>query len=139
MIVKTCDNDTKQAWINLTVREMYDTGWNFTFRRWLNPSLQNQMAQLRSVLLTVALGEDKDKPKWKYAKNGKFSVKSKMSSPGPDRSFRHLWKAKIPLKIKVWLWLTWHNAIATKEQEDAWTGDDIYVKYRMYLNFSYTC
>jgi hypothetical protein len=24
-------------------------------------------------------------------------------------------KRKIPLKIKVWLWLIWHNAIASKE------------------------
>jgi hypothetical protein len=32
-----------------------------------------------------------------------------------DRSFRHLWKSKIPLKIKIWLWLIWHNAIATKD------------------------
>jgi hypothetical protein len=36
-------------------------------------------------------------------------------SNGVDRSFRNLWKAKIPLKIKVWLWLIWHNAIASKD------------------------
>jgi hypothetical protein len=26
-----------------------------------------------------------------------------------------LWKSKIPLKIKIWLWLIWHNTIATKD------------------------
>lgn len=59
-----------------------------------------------------------DKPKWKYIKSGGFSVKSlynKISDVGPDRSFRQLWKAKLPLKIKIWLWLIWHNAIATKD------------------------
>jgi hypothetical protein len=25
-----------------------------------------------------------------------------------------MWKRKTPLEIKVWLWLIWHNAIATK-------------------------
>jgi hypothetical protein len=25
-----------------------------------------------------------------------------------------MWKAKIPLKIKIWLWLIWHNAIARR-------------------------
>jgi hypothetical protein len=32
-----------------------------------------------------------------------------------DRTFKHLWKSKIPLKIKIWLWMIWHNAIATKD------------------------
>jgi hypothetical protein len=32
-------------------------------------------------------------------------------SNGLDRSFR----SKILLKIKIWLWLIWHNAIATKD------------------------
>jgi hypothetical protein len=42
---------------------------------------------------------------------------------GVDRSFKQLWKARIPLKIKIWLWLIWHNAIATKDnmkKENGW-------------------
>ena len=53
------------------------------------------------------MGDDIDKPKWKFTKSGKFIVKSlynKISSAGVDRSFKHLWKAKLPLKIKIWLW-----------------------------------
>jgi hypothetical protein len=40
-----------------------------------------------------------------------------------DRSFRNLWKEKIPLKIKVWLWLIWHNTIASKDNmsKRGWT------------------
>jgi hypothetical protein len=36
-----------------------------------------------------------------------------------------LWKAKIPLKIKIWLWLIWHNAIATKDNmlRRGWSGN----------------
>jgi hypothetical protein len=32
-----------------------------------------------------------------------------------DRPFKQLLKAKLPLKFKIWLWLIWHNAIATKD------------------------
>jgi hypothetical protein len=53
------------------------------------------------------------------------SVSKDLSSLGIDRSFKHLWKSKIPLKIKVWIWLIWHNAIATKDTmtERGWTGN----------------
>jgi hypothetical protein len=54
---------------------------------------------------------------WKCTKCGKFSDKSvykHLCSNGIHRSFHHLW-SKIPLKIKIWLWLIWHNAISTKD------------------------
>jgi hypothetical protein len=66
----------------------------------------------------VALNDTPDKPVWKYTKSGLFTVKSlytKLSSMGVDRSIKHFWKAKLPLKIKIWLWLIWHNAIASKD------------------------
>jgi hypothetical protein len=34
---------------------------------------------------------------------------------GVDRSFKQLWKAQIPLKIKIYLWLMWHNALARND------------------------
>jgi hypothetical protein len=42
-----------------------------------------------------------------------------------DRSFEQLSKAKFPLKIKIWLWLIWHNAIATKDnmKKRGWVGN----------------
>jgi hypothetical protein len=54
-------------------------------------------------------------------------VYKKICGGGRDRSFRHLWKSRIPLKIKVWLWLIWHNAIATKDNllKRNWSGDSI--------------
>ena len=112
----------------LTVREMADRGWNMSFRRWLGPAAQQQAGALRSSLMLVALGDGKDKPWWKLCKNGKFTVKSmykKLSSSGVDRSFKFLWKAAIPLKIKIWLWLIWHNAIATKDnmRKRKWEGN----------------
>jgi hypothetical protein len=55
---------------------------------------------------------------WKWSKDGSFSVKSlykQLCSNEIDRSFKNLCKAKNSLKIKIWLWPIWYNAIATKD------------------------
>jgi hypothetical protein len=60
------------------------------------------------MLDSVRLSEEDDIPIWDWNKNAQFSVKSvykDLSSFGIDRSFKHLWKAKIPLKIKIWTML----------------------------------
>ena len=113
---------------NVTVREMAERNWVMYFRRWLDPVAQGQAGALKCSLFRVALGDGKDRPWWKSSKNGKFSVKSmykKLSSSGVDRSFEPLWKAKLPLKIKIWLWLILHNAIATKDnmRKRKWEGN----------------
>lgn len=80
--------------------------------------LQEQMAGLVNILVQINLSEADDRPFWKWTKNDQFSVKSvykQLCSNGLDGSFKQLWKAKISLKIKIWLWLIWHNAIATKD------------------------
>jgi hypothetical protein len=84
----------------------------------MNPVIQSQWRCMRDKLAMVALSSEQDKAKWSLTKSGAFSVKSlynKLSAVGVDRSFKQLWKAKIPLKIKIWLWLIWHNAIAAKD------------------------
>jgi hypothetical protein len=82
------------------------------------------------ILNQRSLSDGLDKPKWKWTKNRQFTVKSmykQMCKNGIDRSFKHLWKSKISLKIKIWLWLIWHNAIATKDNllKRNWTGDPL--------------
>jgi hypothetical protein len=83
---------------------------------------------MRDILLTYPLGESKDKPVWNLNGKKAFTVKSmykKLTSNWANRSFKQLWKAKIPPKIKIWLWLIWHNFIATKNNmaKRGWTGD----------------
>jgi hypothetical protein len=56
----------------------------------------------------ITLVPEDDIPVWDWTKSVQFTVKSvykDLSSAGIDRYFKHLWKIKIPLKIKVWLWL----------------------------------
>jgi hypothetical protein len=89
---------------DITVAKAASKSWRLSFRRWLSVDQQNQMRDLNNILCTVALSSDNDKPIWKWTKNGQFSVKSMykhLCSNGLDRSFKHLWKAKIPLKIAL--------------------------------------
>jgi hypothetical protein len=112
----------------VTVATTAAMGWMFTFKRWLTPDLILQRDGLLSLLNQINnLSQEKDE---KWAKGGKFTVKSvykHLCSNEIDRSFRHLWKSKIPLKIKIWLWLIWHNAIATKDNliRRNWTGSPL--------------
>jgi hypothetical protein len=79
-------------------------GWQFNFRRWMNLEIRSQWRQIRDSLATITLNEESYKPKWKYTKNGIFSVKSlyeKLSAVGVDRSFKHLRKSKLPLQTKI--------------------------------------
>jgi hypothetical protein len=114
--------------VDITVAAAAARNWFFTYRRWLSAELLVQDGEMRDNLSRVGLTQEVDVPVWDWTKNGQFTVKSiykDLSKAGIDRSFKHLWKAKIPLKIKVWLWLSWHNAIATKDTmlESGWTGN----------------
>jgi hypothetical protein len=81
------------------------------------------------------------------AKDGKFSVKSlykQLWSNEVDGSFRHPWKSKIPLKIKVCMWLIWHNVIARKDNmlKRNWTEDPLFQfcnDFESIIHLFFTC
>jgi hypothetical protein len=62
-----------------SVADMAGKRWRFTFRRWLDESAQNQLRQMRDILTTCALGQQKDKPIWIWEAKRKFSVKSMLT------------------------------------------------------------
>jgi hypothetical protein len=104
--------------------------WNFSFRRWMTPDISVQIHELTQIMAQTVLTDEHDKPVWKWTKGGKFSVKSvynHLCGNGLDKSFKHLWKSKIPLKIKIWLWVIWHNAISIKDNllRRNWQGSAI--------------
>jgi hypothetical protein len=56
------------------------------------------------IMFLTILSEEPDKPFWKWAERGKFTVNSiykHLCGCGLDRTFKHQWKSKIPLKIKI--------------------------------------
>jgi hypothetical protein len=84
----------------------------------LDEDQQNHLVCMRNILLTYPLGEDEDKPVWNLNEKKIFTMKSvfkKLTKNWRNRNFKYLWKEKIPSKIKIWLWLIWHNAIASKD------------------------
>lgn len=104
--------------IGCSVADMASRRWRLTFRRWLEEECQYDYTRLNSKLMGMGVNDEEDRPIWKWSKSGRYTVRSLynlLTSQGTNRSFRQLWKAKLPLKIKIWLWLIWHNAIATKK------------------------
>jgi hypothetical protein len=93
---------------NKSVVEMASRGWRMNFRRWLHERAQNQLRHMRDILATCVVSNERDRAIWVWEKSRKFSVKSmynhlfswEVNSPN-----KKLWKAKIPLKINIFMWL----------------------------------
>lgn len=124
------------------MKEMANDRWSMTFGRWLTFDKMIQVNKLRNMLQGVTLTlDEEDSPKWSQNKSGKFTLKSiynHISNIGPDRSFKHLWKAKIPMKIKIQVWFIWHNAIATKYNmiRRKWAGDPFFASGLILRSFN---
>jgi pyridoxine/pyridoxamine 5'-phosphate oxidase len=56
-----------------SVAEMASRGWILNFRKWLDERAQNQLRQLRDMLVSCALSDGKDTVKWMWEKYG-FSL-----------------------------------------------------------------
>jgi hypothetical protein len=90
--------------------------------------LRTQWYELISKLNNISLEESKDEVFWKWTSNKKFSVKSVYNVLTCDDhgiSYRRVWKAKIPEKIKIFMWLVEQKAILTKDSmiRRNWNGD----------------
>jgi hypothetical protein len=76
----------------------------------------------------LTLSEEKDKVTWRWTHNKKNSVSSVYRFLSRDEcgaSYARIWKAKIPEKIKICMWLIDQNAILTKDNmiKKKWVGD----------------
>jgi len=110
-----------------SVYEFAAKGWRLTFRRWLDERLQVQIRKLRDLTAT-ALSQEPDSPCWIWEKSERFTVKSTYShlcSDAVEEPNNQIWKAKAPLKIKIFMWLCQQNAILTKDNlsKKNWHGD----------------
>ena len=89
-----------------------------TFRRWLPTVLQSQWELLKQQALNFPLIPSKDRVSWKWSAKGAFSVKSvydRLTIDDKGESYSRIWKAGLPYKIKIFLWLLEQGAILTKE------------------------
>lgn len=74
------------------------------------------MAELQQIPVQLS-GNLRDEPRWKWAKDGKYTVKTfyVMYEEGPHviSSISKFWKIKAPMRVMVFGWLMLHNKILT--------------------------
>jgi hypothetical protein len=100
---------------------------NISFRRTLVGAKWNEWLHLCRRLIEVHLTTDPDKFIWELTDSGVFSVKSMYNhymNDYPRFLNKYLWKIKVPLKIKIFLWFLNHKVLLTKDNlaKRNWNG-----------------
>uniref|UniRef100_A0A453CXF0 Reverse transcriptase zinc-binding domain-containing protein n=1 Tax=Aegilops tauschii subsp. strangulata TaxID=200361 RepID=A0A453CXF0_AEGTS len=68
--------------------------------------------------MDVQLSDHEDTIHWKLVANGTFSVESMyldLIDSGPLSRSLHIWKIKVPLRIKIFMWFVRKGVILTKD------------------------
>jgi len=88
------------------------------FSRWLPVTLFGPWVSLIDEVYSYPFENEEDTISWKMHKSGGFSTRSVydlMTSGDTGHPFSHIWKARIPHRIKIFMWLYENKAILTKE------------------------
>ena len=103
--------------------------WRIDFRRSLDQSDLTQWNHLLRVLSQTSISDTEDKVRWALEKKGVFSTRSMyhfLSDRGVlNGRMQRLWKSKLPMKIKVFLWLAFQDRLLTGIvlKRRHWKGD----------------
>jgi hypothetical protein len=103
---------------NVTVQKVFDAGVEgFRFRRAIVWGLREQWYELKRLLERVNLNNEPDKLIWKLTNSRNFSVKSLYLAMQCNEvvPYKFMWKFKIPLRIKTFLWLMLKKSILTRD------------------------
>jgi hypothetical protein len=78
----------------------------------------------------IPRNEDSDVVFWALNKNGKFSTKSMyvfLEKSISGANYKWIWGAKLPLKIKIFMWQLFQNAIVTRDnmKKRKWPGSPV--------------
>ena len=100
-----------------------------SFRRTLAGVTRELWDHIKVVCSSVALRDENDKIKWMLTKNGTYTVKSyyrHLIENGIKYPHLYMWKVKMPLRVKVFMWVTLRNCILTEDnlRHRGWSGDD---------------
>ena len=91
---------------------------NLSWRRDLIGSKLVMWNNLAAHLANITLNYERDDFKWNLDQAGIFTVKSHylgLMHQNISNTNKKLWKFKIPLKIKIFLWYLKRGAILTKD------------------------
>ena len=112
----------------ITVKKFLDLRGAISFRRWLPSILQGQWDEVNRKVLSFPFPMSLDKVTWKWSPKGVFTVKStydRLFTNSVGEPFNRIWKAKLPYKIKIFLWLIENGTLLTKDNmvKRNWQGD----------------
>jgi len=113
---------------DVTVYDFLRRDGQLTFIRWLPPFLFDQWLNLVNSAFSYHFENNSDIVKWNWNSKGIFTTKSvydHLSNGHPRRNFKHIWKSKLPYKIKIFTWLLENKVILTKDNlvRRKWTRD----------------
>jgi hypothetical protein len=94
------------------------TPLNIGFRRSLTGNMWTQWLHLCQRLMMVHLSDNPDQFTWKLTTTGIFTVKSLyLDQMNGHTRFLHkyLWKLKVPLKVKIFMWFLKNKVLLTKD------------------------
>jgi hypothetical protein len=101
---------------------------NVSFCRYLtgnNLALWNNLVQR---IVHIQLTDDEDVLKWNFQQSGQFSVHSmylELINNGFVDTNKRMWKVRIPLKIKIFMWYMYKGIVLTKDNlaRHSWDGN----------------
>lgn len=113
---------------NITVKNFVDKAGELSFRRWLPEQLAEQYVHMCQLVLNQSFENRNDRSSWRWTKQGAFTVKCTydyLTKDDAGYSYGKIWKAKIPYKIKIFVWLIELGAVLTKDNmvKRKWIGD----------------
>lgn len=115
----------------MTVDQVVEEGWSFIRFRIITWGETLQMwHDLQHMCEGVVLNDEEDRLVWILSANGKFSVLSfycALKMQNYCYPYNFLRKVKLPLKIRVFLWLVLRNSILTKDNplRRGWHGSKL--------------
>lgn len=100
---------------------------NIEFRRTLSDNKWEAWLHILQRIILVNLTEDQDVFGWKLTTSGLFSVKSMYADMMNGHTVflrKYIWKIKVPLKIKIFMWFLYKKVILTKDNlaKRNWNG-----------------
>lgn len=117
---------------NITLDKVKNTGWGcFKFRRLLHGNKLKIWNNIKQVCDNLHLDVNKeDTLWWNLTKHGNFTVKSfykALSLQNFVFPYKKLWQIKVPLKVRIFIWLVIKNKILTKDNlyKKGWRKGDI--------------
>jgi hypothetical protein len=102
----------------ISVYEVWSEGWVIHFQTIPQGVVRTQWYELATKLNRVSLRECNDLPLWWWTANKVFSVKSvynHMTKNEVGVDYKRIWKAKLPEKIKIFMWLLEQKVVLTKD------------------------